>query len=248
MLFLLFLYFATANAFWTNRFVQTNKDIYSISDVDPSVFIDPNFVIAQQYKLTTASKAQTMTQNFHKWLNETWGLDVTQAVYNPATTGYDFSTASIFPTTVIDPDDIVIVDTRFPLRALGKSWIQHAASWFVRFNTSYIVSVGKNVGYTVDTQSALIYGNIYYTKRNADWSNPLFKETQLCYTDVTAKFFNNTFIAGGDFGGLDSVIRFTCIDNTSLPRGAECLMSVTNMYTRHNNGSIDEAKRASLTC
>uniref|UniRef100_A0A6C0C9A5 Uncharacterized protein n=1 Tax=viral metagenome TaxID=1070528 RepID=A0A6C0C9A5_9ZZZZ len=242
MLFVLFLFFAGISG----RFIQINKDVTNITNVNPAVFIDPGFANAHLNNLSTTTGSAAMTADFHTWLLLTWGIDITTGTYNPFTTGYDFSFCNIFPTTLIDPTDVVFRDSQNPGRIFGN-WFVSSSAWFVAFNTSFVVSSGTNAGAVIDNLSALIYGDTYYLKDNSNWSFGFNKETQRCRTDVTAKFFSNMFIGGGAFGGLDSVIRFQCEDTSTTPTKS-CFMSVTNMYTRRSDGTVDETKRSTVTC
>jgi len=242
MLIIALVFFVTVSS----RLIQINKDVMNISDVDPSVFIDPNFAIAHANDLRTPLESAVMTVDFFSWMFATWGINVTAGTYNPYTTGYDLSIGSVFPTTVIDPTDVVVYDSARLIRGISKNWFVSASTWFVSFNTTFVVTSGTNAGALIDPFSVLIYGHNYYLRDGSNWTYAVNKETQLCYTQVTAKFLTNMFIGGGAFGGLDSVIRFTCEDPSSL--SDPCFMSITNMYTRYADDTVDETKRSTVTC
>jgi len=240
------LIFAAILTFVTaNRFIQINKAAYNITNVSPDVFSDPNFTVANSNNLRTFAQSAAMTTNFFSWMMTDWNINVTTGTYNANTTGYDISVGKVFPTTVIDPLDQVFRDSENQLRPT-QDWFVSASTWFVSFNTTFVVSSGTNAGAVIDPFSVLIYGNYFYVKNDTNWNYPQFKETQLCYTNVTAKFFPNMFIGGGAFGGLDDVIRLECVDSSVTPP-RKCFMMIVNMYTRET-ASVDETKRSTVTC
>lgn len=227
------------------RLIQINRDSYNITDVSPTVFVDPNFTQTKATNLLTADEVTYMSNGFFVWMLSDWGINVTAGTYVNATTGYVTPVGRAFPTLVSNEGYRVEFDSRFPLRRFGD-WFVATATWFFQFTTSYTIQSGPHAGAVIDPQSSLAYGYTFYLRNNANWNNPFNKEAQLCYSESTGKFFPNMYSGGGNFGGRDSLARFICLDETFDPSGEPSFMSVLNMYRRNLDGTVDEYKRSTL--
>lgn len=238
-----FLFFASVSS----RLVQINRDSKNITNVSPFVFVDPNFTSAKTNDLLTQTQVNSLTLDFFDWMLSEWNINVTAGVYDPSSTGYYTSVGIAFPTFVANEDYIVDYDSEHFWRWIFKNWFVTTSTWFFQFTTSYTIASGPNAGAVIDTNSALNYGYTFYLRKNANWYYSINKEAQFCYSNVTGKFFPNMFIGGGIFGGRDSLTRFICIDKSTNPAGEPSFMSVLNMYTRNQDGTVDEYKRSTLT-
>lgn len=227
------------------RLIQINRDSYNITNVDPTVFIDPNFTQTKAKGLLTASEATAMSNGFFAWMLSEWGIDVPAGIYVNSTTGYLTPVGVAFPSLVANEGYKVEYDSRFPLRRFGD-WFVATGTWFFQFTTSYTIQSGPHAGAVMDPQSSLGYGYTFYLRNGANWNYPFNKEAQLCYSESTGKFFPNMYSAGGNFGGRDSLIRFICLDESFDLAGERSFMSVLNMYRRNLDGTVDEFKRSTL--
>ena len=227
MLLLLILLIAFTEA--RHRIILQVKDAKNATNIAADLVRDPDYRRSIASHLLDRRDVEPFKREFFGWAKRVWNINVTAGVYNATTGGYELSVGRAYPTTIIDPQHIIIYDSVNPHYANMRS--VSVSAWFIEFNTSYVVASGQNAGAYIDTLSALMYLRFFFLKIGADWSKPQNKEMMPCQTDVTAKYFTNQYILGGEWGGLDDVIRYTCFDQTSRPV-SYCDKYEINLYDR----------------
>jgi len=173
MLFFLIVLFAASEGRY--RFIQQNKDAVNATNIAPEFVIDPYYTKSVTNKLLNAADVAPFEADFKAWVLSVWGINVTAGIYDPVTTGYYLSVGYAIPTTIIDPQHIVIYDSVNKKRGRDEEWTVSVSAWYVGFTTNFTVASGANAGAYIDSESALLYLKFFFLKTGKIGANQKIK-------------------------------------------------------------------------
>lgn len=221
------------------RLIVVGKDRTNVGLTNPTVYIDPLHQRMLSLGYYTQADVDNLVTNSIAFINEYYGIDVTQGVYNPNIGSYATSQWIYFPLDIGrgDHGDVVAFDSDNLVRGVAANWFANSAGAFLFFLQGGTFPGGINAGKSFIPGDGVLYVRYDLLKLDSDWTLKQNREQFLAYGNYTGKQFLNMD------GSLDSVIRWECIDEDNNVGKA----LITNIYFERADGTRDEVKRNVIT-